>query len=198
MFAVGDTVYVAQVHKESIPLPCQDCLGTKTWTVTTPAGDEFECDCLRCAGYGCTPPSKTMWRGEVTRLTVGSVRTDTAAVPGKEVSYMCRKTGVGSGTVYYEMDVFATRQAAQECADQRAAKHNEERRTAKAIRRETRLAQYNLRDLVSKKEKALRLDHQIRLQDVQSVVFPDEGAVMSSDEKIERIREIVEEIILTP
>lgn len=50
-FRLGDTVYQPYTQSETRKWDCPDCLGSKTWTVTTPGGSEIEVACERCDTY---------------------------------------------------------------------------------------------------------------------------------------------------
>lgn len=120
-YSVGDVVYYASTMTERRQHPCPDCLGTKKWTAISPAGKEYSFTCPRCSAsyrsehelsidYTASAPTTR-------RLTIGSVRTDSA----DKTSYMCVETGVGSGSIYDEERLFSTEAealtAAQALAD---------------------------------------------------------------------------------
>lgn len=122
-YRIGDTVWHASTQHATEQLPCPDCLGSRVWKVTTPAGTDMTTPCLRCAPHGYLRsgggediPSLTVrkWTPYVARLTIGSVRIDTH--DDRPVSYMCCETGVGSGSIYYEPDLFATPEEAETVA----------------------------------------------------------------------------------
>jgi hypothetical protein len=119
-FAKGDTVYAAEATHGEKWVSCPDCLGTKIWTVIFADGDAREVECQTCKrGYlPATGQIKTgMWTPCVRKLTVGSIRyNDTDKKP---FSYMCNETGVGSGRVYYDDDLFATHDEALPVANER-------------------------------------------------------------------------------
>lgn len=99
-FRIGDVIFVPGTTDGREEQPCPDCLGAGVWPTTSPAGEEHSVRCPTChqsgniSFYRIVPTTR--------RLTVGSVRIDTAADDGERVSYMCVETGVGSGNVYYE------------------------------------------------------------------------------------------------
>lgn len=107
-FSISDVVYYASTTTERKQHPCPDCLGTKKWKATSPAGGEYEFTCPRCStsyrsehdlslDYSVFVPSAR-------RLTIGSVRTDSAG----KTQYMCVETGIGSGSLYDETRLFST------------------------------------------------------------------------------------------
>jgi hypothetical protein len=105
-YKIGDVVWRGRVFQKEMTLPCPDCLNTGTWKVTTPGGSELEADCQRCRGHwqqrGVPSLKDFTFEVVVERLTIGSVRIDTADRDDHPVSYMCRETGVGSGSIHYE------------------------------------------------------------------------------------------------
>ena len=115
-YAVGDKVFYASAHLEETPEPCPDCLGQKTWQVTTPAAEVFDVPCETCmAGYASTGlKGRWQYTPHVSHLTIGSVRFDSTAHP--PATYMCAETGVGSGNVYGEDVLFINNQEALKAA----------------------------------------------------------------------------------
>jgi hypothetical protein len=114
-FKIGDLVHAPRVGWGTKEVPCADCLGKKTWSVTTPAGETFEADCNTCShGFYGSRGFTEEWGDhlKIELLTVGSVRIDTADEE-RPISYMCRETGVGSGSIYDEAHLFATREEAE-------------------------------------------------------------------------------------
>lgn len=125
-YSIGDIVYRAGSTAERKQHPCPDCLGLRKWKATSPAGTEYDFACPRCAAsynsdrdlmldYSAYVPM-------VSRLTIGSIQVNTAPSPWDHGSkYMCRETGIGSGTVYNEADLLETEdeatRAAQDLAD---------------------------------------------------------------------------------
>lgn len=115
-YRIGDAVWAARCEREKTVLPCPDCLGSKKWELRTPAGAVIEVGCQRCAGdyLNNEKLSLVRWRfaPSAQRLTIGSVRLDTANSYGDKIEYMCVETGVGSGSIYGETKLFATEQDA--------------------------------------------------------------------------------------
>lgn len=128
-YSVGDTVFRAGTVSERKQHPCPDCLGSRKWTAASPAGTEYQFPCPRCSAqynsdrdlqldYSAFVPS-------VERLTIGSIQVNTA--PGSYDTgnrYMCRETGIGSGSVYNEDDLFETEEAATLAAQLKANEQN--------------------------------------------------------------------------
>lgn len=116
-FKVGDNVINVHVCWSSKQIQCPDCLGTMKWKVTCPSKEEFEVDCNTCkSGWQCTG-TVTEWGDDYTLQyrTIGSVRTDTGD-EREPIKYMCSETGVGSGQIYPEKNLFFDRPEAEEYA----------------------------------------------------------------------------------
>ena len=115
-FSIGDVVYFASTKTERKQHPCPDCLGTKKWKAISPAGGEYQFDCPRCsASYRADRELSldyTIFAPIAIRLTIGSIRTDSA----DKTQYMCLETGVGSGSIYNESILFLTEDEALKAA----------------------------------------------------------------------------------
>ncbi len=107
-YAIGDSVYGAHAAWLPDKVACPDCLGSAKWSVTTPAGETFEVRCHTCnEGWESSGKVRVYdWRPTVQALTIGSVRMDTN--DENPISYMCKETGVGSGTIHHEKKLFLT------------------------------------------------------------------------------------------
>ncbi len=125
-YSVGDAVFHASTTTERKRHPCPDCLGSRKWLAKSPAGREYEFGCPRCAdGYRSDHDSSidyTAFIPSIQRLTIGQVRAQVGHEPRNE--YMCRETGIGSGSVYYEKDLFPTEAEALDAATIKAAASN--------------------------------------------------------------------------
>ena len=127
IYAVGDTVFYVSTQEIKKILPCPDCLGQGQWKTTSPVGIEYSFSCPRCSnGYFNNDPYSLIYYEVTTHIrkrTIGSIRIDTAE---KEhpIEYMCVETGVGSGTIYKEIDLYGTRGAAELYGEQLVAKEN--------------------------------------------------------------------------
>lgn len=132
-FTIGQIVWLASAEYEQHNIPCPDCLGRRSWSVTTPAGESFESPCPTCErGFGGSTGciAEYHWSPSVRALTIGSVRIDTSDdVP---IRYMAHETGVGSGTLWGEgqlhADYGAAVTAADACAVERKQYADEEER----------------------------------------------------------------------
>jgi hypothetical protein len=133
-YKIGDTVWRSYTEHTTEMLPCPDCLGTQTWKVITPAGTEMTAQCQRCenstylrsnAKEDIPSLSVRKWMPRVRSLTIGSILIDTSK-DSDPVEYMCRETGIGSGSVYYESTLYSTREEALACAEAQAAAQTED------------------------------------------------------------------------
>ena len=107
-FEIGQRVVCVRVVWSEEKRLCPDCLGAAEWRVLAPSGEEWKVPCNTCSvGYYST--------GQVTEyddrikkeyLTIGSIQIDTER-KDSPVRYMCRETGVGSGTVWDESCLFS-------------------------------------------------------------------------------------------
>lgn len=106
-YDIGQTVWWGKIAHSTTTMECPDCLGTRRWKAITPAGTEVAAECGRCGSWtsrDLPSLSRTHWKPSAQRLTIGSVRIDTSH--DSPVEYMCRETGVGSGQIYREPDLF--------------------------------------------------------------------------------------------
>lgn len=107
-FPMGSKVYIVPpIHVEypEIPVPCKICDSSGMIQIK---GESFTCPA--CHGRTqtdydnkkmyFTPPNKTP-------LTIGQIRITQTGIE-TEVKYMCKETGVNSGTLYSEDRCFST------------------------------------------------------------------------------------------
>ena len=121
-FEIGQKVWCPSTETTRGKHPCPDCQGSETWTATTAAGEVVQVQCVRCSGYGRARdlPSLdyTEVRVSVRPLTIGSISIKTHPHrPDEGVEYMCKETGVGSGSIWYEYGLFATHDEAEARAE---------------------------------------------------------------------------------
>ena len=124
-YDIGDTVYHASTTTETFTHECPDCMGSREWLATSPAGGEFRVPCPRCStNYQARDELNlkyVQWVASVRRLTVGSIQANTAPDAYDAGNrYMCVETGVGSGSVYSERDLYATEAEARSAATAKA------------------------------------------------------------------------------
>ena len=159
-YAKGQRVFEAGATPTADRHPCPDCLGTHTWNVETPAGSTFEAACQRCASYSSRDmPSLAFrtWEPRVRALTIGSIRIETDRKPDEQVAYMCVETGIGSGTIYYEHRLHATREEADAAAQTEVAKHKLAEQSKPERIEQLRVAHLTLRDaMIDRAESAIR------------------------------------------
>jgi hypothetical protein len=128
-YSVGDAVFHAWVTTERKQHPCPDCMGARKWTAKSPAGSEYTFACPRCAASFNSDRDLTLdysaYVSATRKLTVGSVQYNSAPDSHDHgARYMCRETGVGSGSVYNENDLFQTEEEAMAAAQIKATLAN--------------------------------------------------------------------------
>lgn len=115
-FSKGDRVWGATVRYENNEIICPDCLGTLHWVVVFADGEAVEVACQTCS-LGYEPPTGKIncksFKSRTLKLTIGSVRYEDG-----EFSYMCEETGVGSGQVHKEKDLFLLEDEAEKLAQE--------------------------------------------------------------------------------
>lgn len=166
-FSVGDRVFSAGTTIVRKQRPCPDCMGSKKWKATSPAGVDYEFSCPRCSplyrshqeislDYSAHAPL-------VQSLTIGQVRVQAGADP--EVRYMCQETGVGSGQLWDETDLYATREEAEAAAEALAKARDEETPWVKKLfEGSLRLSDYELSNAVKKAAEDSMLMQGVRFQ----------------------------------
>jgi len=175
-YEIGDMVYLASTTTERKTLPCPDCLGKKTWHVRSPAGSVFTAPCPRCSSRhqsnDCLSLDYVAHEPRIEVLTIGSVRTDTAQDPRRRVSYMCSETGVGSGSVYNECDLFETKSEAQSAADLLAQDRNQAPgHFIDTYNRRVEFSDYQLGPAVAKEEKGKNALLEWKIRDLKDAVI---------------------------
>lgn len=117
-FDAGDIVFRPYVNTCSTQIPCPDCLGSKHWDAKLPNGEVIPIGCPTCEhGYEHrgTISAGTV-DGSVQRLTIGTVGLEedhSTENRGTVERYMCEETGIGSGSVHYGYNLFATYEEAE-------------------------------------------------------------------------------------
>lgn len=124
-FDIGQTVCLIRQETTPVTRPCAVCDGRGYLDLVK--GGNVPCtnryvDKDRCRSGNVTLRITQPWK-VMGLLTVGKVTATTDdSFPGENISYMCEETGVGSGSVYYEPNLFASREEAQaECDTRNAA-----------------------------------------------------------------------------
>ena len=117
--SVGDKVFYGTCSYQGSYIECPDCLGTKEWEVRFPDGETIKVDCQTCTrGYQTTGTIKVDSHSPLVReLTVGEVGFEDG-----QGRYMCIETGIGSGNVYFDKNLFKNRSDAMKFAEVQAEK----------------------------------------------------------------------------
>lgn len=125
-YEIGDKVYAGYAHYLQKTRTCPDCLGSAEWPVTIPSGEDVVVPCKTCRRgyYSDGKEHYREWAPVVETLHIGSVRIDTADETDP-VEYMCEETGVGTGRLYKERELFSTREEAEAAAAKKVADSHE-------------------------------------------------------------------------
>lgn len=125
-YSIGDVVWHAGIAVERRQHPCPDCHGEKLWKAISPAGEEYTFSCPRCSAAYSSNNSLSLqysaYAPSIRRLTIGSVRVDTSG--DRNIEYMCHETGIGSGSLWSEGDLFLTEDEALTVAKTKASLTN--------------------------------------------------------------------------
>lgn len=197
-YKIGDKVFFPETHQGPENIECPDCKGTRKWTLRTPAGWETETDCLRCDGKGVI--RFFTYLPFVKALTIGQIRTvDPVPSQGEAVEYMCKETGIGSGSIYRESRLFPTETAARMVADYEAAQARikSESRDPDRVKRKI-LYHYQLKDaeLMEMKEEVLEIKYKYR--DLMDRVCELENSSVAAGLMDSQLHEIQKEILKDP
>jgi len=120
LWRIGDTVFGIGTRDGEETVPCPDCRESRIWKVIAPSGFETTVECPRCNGKGRLGIRSRV--PYVQQLTVGSIRTTTTPSDYDEaVVYMAEETGIGSGTLWAESRLRATKEEAEEASELQAA-----------------------------------------------------------------------------
>lgn len=128
-YSVGDVVYHASVVSTRKKHDCPDCLGKREWIAKSPAGGEYKFSCPRCTASYQSDRDLSLdysaYAPVAGKLTIGSIQVNTAHGSYDHGNrYMCRETGVGSGSVYDEARLFETEEQALAAAQAMADEQN--------------------------------------------------------------------------
>jgi len=145
-YAKGDVVYGATTVREQRRAKCPDCLETRKWIAKSPAGVDYELGCPRCStGYLSDPNLSLTYLeevGSVTKLTIGLVRFD-----GECAEYMAHETGIGSGSLWREDQLFNTEEEAKTYGDMLGKLNDAEReKHPQPMTKPPRVSDYNIGD----------------------------------------------------
>jgi len=151
-FNIGDIVFAARADREDVATVCPECLGSRHWDVTSPAGNTMTVECPTCTyGYEVRGyVTKCEVRPTVQQLTIGQVKYETdydKRDDSMTFKYMCCETGIGSGAIWKEDLLFSSHEAAMERAlvlafdiqkKQDASEEEERKRKLKEFKRHKR------------------------------------------------------------
>lgn len=113
-FNLGDKAWHLYSDRVEAFDPCPCCKEGKV-----PLANGSSLQCPRCAGKGAIALRGVLrWNVERNPLTIGQIRFEVESEESKE-EYMCRETGVGSGSIHRVSDLYQTRELAQAEADRR-------------------------------------------------------------------------------
>jgi hypothetical protein len=123
-YQISAVVYCPTIDRTTATLSCPDCHGTREWWAVSPAGERHTIACPRCtdqyarSGRDQLPSLQvTRYVPRVSRLTIGSITVRTHPHYNDDhVEYMANETGVGSGSIYRESDLYPNEFAALEAA----------------------------------------------------------------------------------
>ncbi len=113
-FDLGQAVWLVKEYPKHVTIPCPGCEGRGD----IPLADGTSGRCPKCYGNKTKVNVASVdWHVDGP-MTIGNVRVSLFGVPNEdehedERRYMCHETGVGSGTLWREPDLFATRQEAE-------------------------------------------------------------------------------------
>lgn len=112
-YSLGDTVFkISDIAKPKYK-ECPACEGAKK--ITLP---KTEVECPTCKGHGVLCSGHfTSYFVKESAMTIGQVRFETTSEK-TEIGYMCKETGVGSGSVYREDQLFLSKTECQSAANE--------------------------------------------------------------------------------
>lgn len=199
-FSIGDVVYWPTTETTKEPMPCPDCLGTRRWKVITPAGTEMEAECQRCSRFGSIAdlprPERLVSKPSVRRLTIGKITASTHASYGDRdrVEYMCSETGIGSGSIYQESQLFSTEAEAMAAATAEADKRTAEYASVPKAMSERKLENLTIKDADLEATQSSRWNAWYayrRLKEGIEEAVNDEGGI-SASERIDTLSEALD------
>jgi CRISPR/Cas system-associated protein Cas7 (RAMP superfamily) len=149
IYEIGDKVFEVSTTSTQKTHKCPDCLETKKWETTSPAGIEYSFPCPRC--QQTTTLTYYEYTHSIIERTIGSIRIDTANKKNP-IEYMCIETGVGSGSIYIEKRLHKNKACAKLYGEQlvKRAEENDTQRMKNTLETLV-LSRYNLH-LTPKKE----------------------------------------------
>lgn len=187
-YSVGDKVFLATTTTTRKQRPCPDCLGSRKWKAVAASGREYEFACPRCSSsyrsYNDISLDYTEFAPHVRPLTIGSVRVDTAS-GDRPVEYMCVETGIGSGNLYRESEMFSDEASALIAAKLKAAEQNAETPwVVEQWNRALEISDYQLSDAIKEAADKARIHWNVRL----GMLFDD----LREAEDIDGVKRVLE------
>lgn len=123
-YNLKQVVYNAYCENTPYSIACSDCDGTGYWEL---ANKDKKVGCHTCNKEGSwhtTPGKITMYKyfPRVNELTIGQIQATVGHSP--QIRYMCKETGLGSGTLWNEKSLTDDKLKATEAAKVLAEKQN--------------------------------------------------------------------------
>lgn len=112
-YSIGDKVWIGRTQWQDKSIVCPECVNGYI-KIQLKSGQESHAKCPVCYGRG----RYAVWDfyPSVEEFTIGSVGYDSASPPEEQFSYMCIETGVGTGSIWYEHNIFTTKEEAEQYA----------------------------------------------------------------------------------
>ena len=123
-YNLGQKVFAGGCMWHSVPVTCEHCNGSGMVTVST-ALESYDVPCPYCEQDMWGQKSKGYtnaydFHTYVHSLTIGEVRVEISNTK-HDAEYMCEETGVGSGTLHDEKNLFETYEEAKAHGEAQAA-----------------------------------------------------------------------------
>lgn len=133
-YKAGDTAWISRITSTTKEFPCPDCHGSRKWKVIAASGIEHEISCFRCCYNHGTRELVSLkyeaWTGYAELVHLAQIRIEW---PSHEyntlkgpISYC---SGIGGGSIYYEKDLYDTKEEAETIAKIKAEEENTKIRT---------------------------------------------------------------------
>jgi hypothetical protein len=123
-FDLGQEVWLVKEFPKHTTIPCSGCEGRGDILLA----DETTYRCPKCYGNKTRiDVAPVDWHADGP-MTIGNVRVSVFQSDDEHEDdrvYMCHQTGIGSGTLWREEDLFGTRQEAEAAADERRKRSDE-------------------------------------------------------------------------
>lgn len=123
-YNLKDEVFNPYCVNEKYYITCEDCQGTGKWELKDSTKTIGCQTCSKDDNWYRTPGKVEQYKyfARVNTLTIGQI---TATIGyKKEIRYMCKETGLGSGSLWSEKDLVTTYEIAKQMADELAKRKN--------------------------------------------------------------------------